>query len=753
MAARSALRAALLASASLAALAGAPSAASAAGWLAPVTVQPSPAASAGTSNATTASNAAGAQALAWDDNVKNPDGGSVCTTGEMVSRAPGGAWSSPSPAGCSTVVAVGPNDEVVAVWGEGTHTLYAASATAGQPLGPAVQIGSGTANLWDPVVRFDPAGIPTVAFSQETSVGIDLKTTTRTTGGTWPATPTTAVVSASLSQPAPDLAFGPGGDAVLVYDGSDGSTLTIRALYRSSNSSAWVPAPSPLYSSPALSSSLTPNPGPGVVFDPQGRATVFQGMMTSTSPAYEFDTWTRGAGSSGVWGSKQVVPNSASGAGSAQPDGTLAFDSQGNAVAAWTFAKAAPCCNVRVATRAPGGTAWSTALVALESSYFAATPSLPRVAFDSQDNATVAFSYSGTVHIFSRAAGTSSFGPQSLPPGISGSNPSIATDANGYMIATWTDANGITSTSVYDPVAPSIDTADVPANATPCDPVSFNVAGSDVWGPVTYSIDFGDGQPPATGRVFAGSAFTRTLARATTAQTVSHTYTQSGSYTAAVSVTDGASNTSRATRPIAIAAPAPAPPVVLPPVAGLPDPVLGVTVNLAPVKPVVKVKTPGSRTFVPLTVPAQVRVGSIIDTRKGRVRMTIADGRGHLFTSDFYEGMFKILQQKKLGSVAALQLTGGSFKGCPRAPKAVIFSRSMKRSVRHLWGKGSGAFRTVGRFSSATVRGTRWLTDDRCNGTLTRVAQGKIAVRDFVRRMTILVKAPKRYLARPRAKR
>jgi hypothetical protein len=217
-------------------------------------------------------------------------------------------------------------------------------------------------------------------------------------------------------------------------------------------------------------------------------------------------------------------------------------------------------------------------------------------------------------------------------------------------------------------------------------------------------------------------------------------------------VTDGASNTSSTTRPIAIGA-ATTPPAPLPPVTGLPDPVLGISVNIAPVKPVVLVKTPGSPKFVPLVAPAQVRVGSIIDARKGRVRITIADGRGRFFTSDFYEGMFKILQQKKLGSVAALQLKGGSFRGCPRAPKAVIFSRSKKRSVRHLWGKGSGAFRTVGRFASATVRGTNWLTDDRCNGTLVRVKQGKIAVRDFVKRKTIVLKAPKRYLARPRAKR
>jgi hypothetical protein len=105
-----------------------------------------------------------------------------------------------------------------------------------------------------------------------------------------------------------------------------------------------------------------------------------------------------------------------------------------------------------------------------------------------------------------------------------------------------------------------------------------------------------------------------------------------------------------------------------------------------------------------------------------------------------------------LKGLANIFLDGGGFKGCPRAPKnphaRVSATKSPHRSVRHLWGKGSGKFRTVGRFSSATVRGTTWLTDDRCDGTLVRVKQGKVAVRDFIRRKTVLVRSPKSYFAR-----
>ena len=48
------------------------------------------------------------------------------------------------------------------------------------------------------------------------------------------------------------------------------------------------------------------------------------------------------------------------------------------------------------------------------------------------------------------------------------------------------------------------------------------------------------------------------------------------------------------------------------------------------------------------------------------------------------------------------------------------------------------------------MRGTKWLVEDRCTSTLTRVVRGKVAVRDFVKRKTVLVKAGKKYVARRR---
>ena len=68
--------------------------------------------------------------------------------------------------------------------------------------------------------------------------------------------------------------------------------------------------------------------------------------------------------------------------------------------------------------------------------------------------------------------------------------------------------------------------------------------------------------------------------------------------------------------------------------------------------------------------------------------------------------------------------------------------------MRRLFGNGKGRFATQGRYSSATVRGTRWLTQDQCNGTLTRVLRGIVLVRDFTKRKNVNVRAGHSYLAK-----
>jgi hypothetical protein len=68
--------------------------------------------------------------------------------------------------------------------------------------------------------------------------------------------------------------------------------------------------------------------------------------------------------------------------------------------------------------------------------------------------------------------------------------------------------------------------------------------------------------------------------------------------------------------------------------------------------------------------------------------------------------------------------------------------------LQTLHAKAHGRFRTVGRCSAGTVRGTAWDTIDRCDGTLTVVHVHTVDVFDFTRHVTVAVRAGHQYLAR-----
>jgi CSLREA domain-containing protein len=170
----------------------------------------------------------------------------------------------------------------------------------------------------------------------------------------------------------------------------------------------------------------------------------------------------------------------------------------------------------------------------------------------------------------------------------------------------------------------------------------------------------------------------------------------------------------------------------------LPPPEAGETVNVSEARGIVKIKLPGSDEFFDLEDAQQVPVGSTFDTSKGRVNL-IAAGQQR---SWFYQGVFKLGQGKGARPLSTLSLTGRL--ACGRSANIAA------KRKRRLWGDGKGKFRTKGKHSAATVVGTRWLVEDRCNGTLTKVVKGKVRVRDFRARRTVVVRAGKQYFARAR---
>jgi hypothetical protein len=175
----------------------------------------------------------------------------------------------------------------------------------------------------------------------------------------------------------------------------------------------------------------------------------------------------------------------------------------------------------------------------------------------------------------------------------------------------------------------------------------------------------------------------------------------------------------------------------------------GVIVGARAVSGKVLVKEPGESKFVELDGQTEIPVGSRVDATRGTINLTAGLGGGRTNSSRFYSGVFTILQKKARNSFMTLRLEGGNFRVCgPSSLSTLATDAKRKRPVRKLWGNGKGRFTTKGRYSSATVRGTTWLVQDRCDGTLTRVRRGVVVVRDFRARKNVRVRAGQSYLAK-----
>jgi hypothetical protein len=175
-----------------------------------------------------------------------------------------------------------------------------------------------------------------------------------------------------------------------------------------------------------------------------------------------------------------------------------------------------------------------------------------------------------------------------------------------------------------------------------------------------------------------------------------------------------------------------------------PPPVEGKTANVTPISGKVLIKVKGK--FVPLSQAKQIPIGSTLDTTKGIVKLTSAGKKfGTTQTGNFGGGQFRLLQTRK-NPLTELSMGGGGLSSCKaRVPNGGSAARTHRRK---LFGNAPGRFRTRGRNSSATVRGTKWTMTDTCSGTLTTVSRGVVVVRDFTLRKNKTVKAGGRYFAR-----
>jgi PKD repeat protein len=349
------------------------------------------------------------------------------------------------------------------------------------------------------------------------------------------------------------------------------------------------------------------------------------------------------------------------------------------------------------------------------------------------------------------------FGPITTltPAGHGGDSADVAVDAQGNAAAVWIDsnppdANTRVVTAEYDATAPTFTAQQVPDTATVGQAAAVSAGATDDWSQPTIGWSFGDGD------IAFGDA-------------VTHTFTAPGTYSVTGTAIDAAGNTASFTHAVTVAeAPPPED-----------EPTRGVDFNASTVSGTVLVSTPkgivpralarrpavraaaaikpphGYSPFRELGKDDNIPVGSILDASKGISSITMAASADGAVTQTgkFSQGVFKTKQSAKAALTTTVMMGGGNFKRDCRASGASKsgVAAARRRFGRRLFSNVRGRFRTRGRNSTATVRGTRYLVKDSCRGTRTSVRKGSVRVFDLVKHKGRTVKAGKSYLARPKS--
>jgi hypothetical protein len=210
-----------------------------------------------------------------------------------------------------------------------------------------------------------------------------------------------------------------------------------------------------------------------------------------------------------------------------------------------------------------------------------------------------------------------------------------------------------------------------------------------------------------------------------------------------------------------------------------PRPRFGATINVVPASRLVLIRARrlgSSRTsrvarlitgpdFLPLTENRQLPIDSQFDARAGSLRLAAASADGSPTQRAAVAGGVFTLYQTRPGpgpGLTTLSLLEGGFPGgptydeCPGGP-ADPASNERARTVRsnsavlqtlHASDQ-TGRFATRGSYSisAASAAGAAWDTVDRCDGTLTLVRRGSVAVFDLRLGTRTVLRAGQRYLA------
>jgi PKD domain len=508
--------------------------------------------------------------------------GLAALAASLISSAPAPAapaWLPPldlSKAGANAFepqVAVDAAGDTVAVWGRfnGTNAIVQSSSRpAGSSFSAPVDLSQVGGNATQPRVAVDAAGNAVVVWSRFDGANNVIQAAFRPVGGGF-----SAPVDLSLpgkSAFAPQIAMNAAGEAVAVWERSNGTNVIVQGSIRPAGGSFSAPAD--------LSQAGGDADEPQVAIDGAGDAVaVWQrsnGTNTIVQEAFRLAgsgfsapvdlsqaggnavepavavnaageaavAWVRSNGTNTILQSSVRPPGGSfsTPADLSQPGGNagvpqVALDAAGDAIAVWARATDPLGTNaiVQEAFRPAGGS------FSAPGELSGAGADFPQIALDGAGNAAAVWQrFNGIKTIIqgsNRLPGSGFSAPADLSPaGQAADRPQVGLNAAGDGAAIWARSNGtntIIQVAGFDGTAPQLRSLSIPTAGRAGARLRFSVSPFDVWSATEAHWSFGDG------------------AKADTAQ-AAHIYKAPGSYHLTLTATDAVGNTTSIAKTITI---------------------------------------------------------------------------------------------------------------------------------------------------------------------------------------------------------
>ena len=417
--------------------------------------------------------------------------------------------------------------DAVAVWtrNDGSNFItQAAVRPAGGNWQAPVDLSNAGRDTFDAEVAIDARGDAVAVWHGSDGTNDIVQAAARPAGGVWQAPIDLSAGGHDAFNP--QVVLDAQGDAVAVWQRSNGSNSIVQGAVRPAATGVWQAA---VDLSAAGGNALNPQ----IAVDARGDAVVDWQRFDGTN--FIAQAAERLAASS-VW----QAPVDLSAPGQNANNVEVAVDARGDLAAVWVRSNGIN--GIVQATVRPAGTSGWTSPVDL--SVAGQSAAIPQIALDPRGDAIGAWERSNgsneIVQTAGRPAGATFWrAPGDLSAaGQNAGDPQIAVDGQGNVAAVWERSNGantVIQAAGYDAAGPLLDGVSVPASGIAGVPVSFSVSPLDVWSPVASTgWRFGDGQGAAGARV-------------------SHTYSAPGAYAVTLTSADTLANSTSATASIAIA--------------------------------------------------------------------------------------------------------------------------------------------------------------------------------------------------------